>query len=164
MCDVGLSHNTPEFAVNTIARWWEDEGCITYLGAEELLILADGGGSNGSRSAAWKMNLQEKLCDRFRLRVTVCHYPSGCSKWNPVEHRLFSQISINWAGKPLRALEIILGYIRGTTTETGLRVKAHLDEGIYRKGQKVSKEDLARINLQPHAVCSGWNYTISLRQ
>lgn len=128
------------------------------------MILADGGGSNGSRLAAWKMNLQEKLCDRFRLRVTVCHYPPGCSKWNPVEHRLFSQISINWAGKPLRTLAIMLGYIRGTTTETGLRVKAHLDESIYRKGQKVSKKDLARINLQPHAVCSGWNYTISPKQ
>jgi hypothetical protein len=161
---VGLSHNTPEFAVNTIARWWEDEGCITYLGAEKLLVLADGGGSNGSRLAAWKMNLQEKLCDRFRLRVTVCHYPPGCSKWNPVEHRLFSQISINWAGKPLRTLEIMLGYIRGTTTETGLRVKAHVDEGIYRKGQKVSKKDLAKINLQSHTACSGWNYTISPRQ
>jgi hypothetical protein len=161
---VGLSHNTPEFAVSTIARWWEDEGCIAYPGAEKLLILADGGGSNGSRLAAWKMNLQEKLCDRFCLRVTVCHYPPGCSKWNPVEHRLFSQISINWAGKPLRTLEIMLGHIRGTTTETGLRVKAQLDEGFYRKGQKVSRKELGRIKLQPHAVCPGWNYTISPRQ
>src|SRR5262245_5529763 len=94
-------------------------------------------GRTTSRSAntAWKLRLQEKVCDRFGLEVTVCHYPPGCSKWNPVEHRLFSEISKNWAGKPLRTLEVMLGYIRGTTTTTGLRVRAQLDEGIYRKGQ-----------------------------
>jgi hypothetical protein len=129
---VGISHNTPEFAVTSIARWWEEEGRAAYPGAKEVLILADGGGGNGSRARAWKLNLQEKLCDRFGLAVTVCHYPSGCSKWNPVEHRLFSQISKNWEGKPLRTLGIMLGYIRGTTTTTGLTVKACLDEAIYK--------------------------------
>ena len=112
---VGTSNNTPEFSVNAIARWWEDVGQVAYPRTAELLILADGGGSNGSRARAWKLNLQDKVCDEFGLTVTVCHYPPGCSKWNPVEHRLFSQISCNWAGKPLRTLEMMLGYIRGTT-------------------------------------------------
>jgi hypothetical protein len=101
---VGLSHNTSEFAVSSISRWWQDEGQEVYPGAAELMILADGGGGNGYRSKAWRWNLQEKICNRYRLTVTVCHYPPGCSKWNPVEHRLFSQISNNWAGVPLRSL------------------------------------------------------------
>jgi hypothetical protein len=100
------------------------------------------------------------LCNRFGLTVTVCHYPPGCSKWNPVEYRLFSQISNNWSGKPLRSLATMLGYSRGTTTTTGLTVKAVLDEGIYRKGQKVSSKDIDGLNLTPHEVCPGWNYTI----
>jgi hypothetical protein len=158
---VGLSHNTPEFAVSTIVKWWLDEGRITYPEADHLLLLADGGGGNGNRARAWKFHLQEKLCNKFGLMVTVCHYPPGCSKWNPVEHRLFSQISINWEGKPLRSLEIMLGYIRGTTTTTGLSVKAHLDEGIYKKGLKVAKADMARVNFKPHSVCPALNYTIS---
>jgi hypothetical protein len=126
---VGVSHNTPEFAANSIARWLETDGLGAYPGAARLLVLADGGGGNGNRCRAWKLNLQEKLCNRFRLEVTVCHYPPGCSKWNPVEHRLFGEISKNWAGRPLRTLEIMLGYIRDTTTTTSLRVTAHLDEG-----------------------------------
>jgi Rhodopirellula transposase DDE domain len=157
---VGVSHNTPEFAANAIARWWETDGKIAYPGAARLLILADGGGGNGSRCRAWKVNLQEILCNRFGLEVTVCHYPPGCSKWNPVEHRLVREISKNWAGKPLRTLEIMLGYIRGTTTTTGLLVKAHLDEGIYRKRQKVTKEDVKKINLTPHSLHPRGNYTI----
>src|SRR5262245_64639697 len=100
------------------------------------------------------------VCDAFRLTVTVCHYPPGCSKWNPVEHRLFSQISTNWAGKPLRSFRLMLGYIRGTTTTTGLTVKAYLDEGIYRKGQKVTREEMTKVNLESHHVCSDWNYNI----
>jgi transposase len=158
---VGVSHNTPEFAASAIARWWETDGLTAYPGAIRLLILADGGGGNGNRCRAWKLNLQERLCDRFGLEVTVCHYPPGCSKWNPVEHRLFSEISKNWAGKPLRTLEAMLGYIRGTTTTTGLTVKAHLDEGTYRKGQKVTKEDVKKINFTPHSLHPRWNYTIS---
>jgi hypothetical protein len=158
---VSLSHNTPEFAVSTIAKWWENEGRLVYPAANQLLIFADGGGGNGSRSKAWKLNLQEKLCNRFRLTITVCHYPPGCSKWNPVEHRLFSQISKNWEGKPLRTLGIMLGYMRGTTTTTGLTVKAFLDEGIYKKGQKVTNEDMSKLNLQYNFERPSWNYTIS---
>jgi transposase len=160
---VGTSNNTPEFAVNVIARWGEDDGQVVYPRAGELLILADGGGSNGARARAWKHNLQEKVCHRFGLTVTVCHYPPGCSKWNPVEHRLFSQISCNWAGKPLRTLGIMLGYIRGTTTETGLTVKAFLDENHYKKGQRITKENFERLNLSAHTVCPKWNYTMGPR-
>jgi hypothetical protein len=158
---VGVSHNTPEFGVCTIGKWWQEQGRAAYPGKDHLLILADGGGSNGSRSRAWKLNVQVMLCDRFRLTVTVCHYPPRCSKWNPVEHRLFSQISRNWEGKPLRTLGIMLGFIRGTTTTTGLVVKAYLDEGIYKKGQKVTRGEMTKINLKPHPICSDWNYTIS---
>jgi hypothetical protein len=161
---VGLSHNTPEFAVNSIVRWWDMEGRVAYPRVKELLILADGGGGNGSRSRAWKANVQEKLCDRFGLTVTVCHYPPGCSKWNPVEHRLFSEISKNWEGKPLKTLGIMLGYIRGTTTTTGLTVAACLDEETYKKGQKVTREDMDKLNLNSHTACSGLNYTIKPRR
>jgi hypothetical protein len=160
---VGISNNTPEFAVNAIVRWWETEGRNNYPKSEELLILADGGGGNGSRSKAWKLNLQLKFCDRFGLTVTVCHYPPGCSKWNPVEHRLFSYISTNWAGKPLRTLGILLGYIRGTTTRTGLTVKATLDDTTYRKGPKVKREEIRALNLNCHDVLPQWNYTLSPR-
>ena len=145
-------------------KWWKDVGRRQYPKANHLLILADGGGSNGPRVQAWKLNLQKKICDRFGIIVTVCHYPPGCSKWNPVEHRLFSQISINWAGKPLKTLGIMLGYIRGTTTKTGLKVRAYLDENIYRKEQKVRKQDLEHLDLRTHSVCPSWNYTINPRQ
>jgi hypothetical protein len=158
---VGTSHNTPAFAVSAIDRWWQAEGRTVYPGANQLLILADGGGGNGSRSRAWKVNLQKGLCSRHMLTVTVCHYPPGCSKWNPIEHRLFSQISKNWEGKPLRTLGIMLGFIRGTTTRTGLRVTAELDESAYPKGQKVTRDDLGKVILEPHTVHPNWNYTIS---
>jgi DNA-binding phage protein len=158
---VGISNDTPEFAVVSIAKWWEEEGRAAYPGADRLLILADGGGSNGCRARAWKCNLQALISNRFGLTLTVCHYPTGCSKWNPVEHRLFSQISGNWAGKPLRSLEIMLGYIRGTKTETGLTVTAHLDEGFYKKSVPYSHKDVDQLGLVPHDVCPQWNYTIS---
>jgi hypothetical protein len=103
-----------------------------------LLILADCSGTNGNRCKAWQLGLQRKLCDAFGLTVTFCHYPPGCSEWNPIEHRLFSQISVNWAGRPLKPLNLMLGYFRGTSTSTGLKVKAHLDENTYRKREKVS--------------------------
>jgi hypothetical protein len=160
---VGISNDTPEFAVCSIAQWWKDEGYRAYPIGSELLILADSGGCNGCRARAWKLNLQERLCDAFGLTVTVCHYPTGCSKWNPVEHRLFSYISTNWQGKPLKTLEIMLGYIRGTTTTTGLKVKAFLDRGIYKRGQKVKSEDLERLKIEPHATCPKWNYTLHPR-
>jgi hypothetical protein len=158
---VGTSGDTPEFAVDAIAKWWKHEGNELYPGREQLLILADGGGSNGCRVQGWKHQLQDKLCDQLRLTVTVCHYPPGCSKWNPVEYRLFSPISINWAGIPLRSLEIMLGYIHGTSNKTGLRVKAFLQKGLYKGGQKVTKEESKDLNLQPHPTCPKWNYTIS---
>jgi hypothetical protein len=160
---VGISNDTPEFAVCSIAQWWKDEGCPTYPIGSELLILADSGGCNGCRARAWKLNVQEKLCDAFGLTATVCHYPTGCSKWNPVEHRLFSYISMNWQGKPLKTLEIMLGYIRGTSTATGLKVKAFLDRGLYKRGQKVKSEDLERLRIEPHAICPKWNYTLHPR-
>jgi hypothetical protein len=161
---VGLSNDTPQFAVHSIARWWEDEGRCNYPGANALLILADSGGSNGCRARAWKLSLQEKLCDASALRVTVCHYPTGCSKWNPVEHRLFSFISKNWEGKPLRTLEIMLGYIGGTRTVTGLSVKAFLDERFYARGRRVTSDDIDGLRLKEHTVCPKWNYTLHPRK
>jgi hypothetical protein len=133
---VGISSDTPEFAVYSIAQWWKDEGCCVYPVGSELLILADSGGCNACRARAWKLNLQEKLCDTFGLTATVCHYPAGCSKWNPVKHRLFSYISTNWQGKPLKTLEIMLRYIRGTSTATGLTVKAFLDRSVYKRDKR----------------------------
>src|SRR5262249_9184468 len=120
-------------------------------------------GSNGCRARAWKCNLHALVSDRFGLTLTVCHYPAGCSKWNPVEHRLFSQISRNWQGKPLRSLGIVLGYIRGTRTETGLEVTAQLDEGFYKKSVRYNHQDVDRLSLKAHDVCPQWNYTISPR-
>jgi len=127
-------------------------------------VLADCGGTNGNRCKAWKAQVQQKLCDGFGLTVAVCHYPPGCSKWNPVEHRLFSQISTNWAGRPLRSLDIMLGYIRGTTTQTGLRVSAELDEAVYRKPQKVTAEEMDSLDLIRHDTFPAWNYTLRPRR
>ena len=132
---VGQSADTPRFAVDLLARWWVDEGQAAFPTASELLILADGGGSNSARSRVWKQQLQEQLCDRYGLAVTVCHYPTGCSKWNPIEHRLFGPISSNWAGQPLATWETMLGYLQGTTTETGLTVRAALHDGVYQTGE-----------------------------
>jgi hypothetical protein len=161
---VGLSNDTPQFAVHSIARWWENEGRRKYPGANALLILADSGGSNGCRARAWKLSLQEMLCDEAGLTVTVCHYPTGCSKWNPIEHRLFNFISKNWEGQPLRTLEIMLGYIRGTSTVTGLSVKAFLDEGFYARGRRVTSDDIEGLRLKAHTVCPKWNYTLHPRE
>lgn len=160
---VGTSGDTAEFAADALARWWREEGSILYPRASRFLILSDGGGCNGWRSRAWKQQIQRKLCDRLGLTVTVCHYPPGCSKWNPVERMLFSQISINWAGRPLRTLEIMLAYIRGTSTTTGLTVKAFLQEGVNEIGQRVTKAEMEGLCLQLHEVCPDWNYTISPR-
>ena len=131
--------------------------------ATEVLILADGGGSNGYRTRLWKEQIQTRLCDGLGLTVTVCHYPPGCSKWNPIEHRLFGPISTNWAGVPLRSLETMLGYIRGTTTETGLTVRAERLEGDYPTGAHVSDATMATLHIKKHDVCPAWNYTISPR-
>lgn len=160
---VGTSGNTSEFATDAIARWWEDEGKITYPEAKSILILSDGGGNNGHRVRAWRKYLQEKLSDGQNLTVTVCHYPTRCTRWNPIEGMLFTQISINWSGMPLRTLEMMLAYIRGTTTKKGLTVKAFLQEGVYKTGQKVSKKEMAALAIEHHTVCPEWNYTISPR-
>jgi len=160
---VGQSADTPRFAVEMVARWWADEGRVAFPEAGELLILADGGGSNSARSRVWKQQLQEQLCDRYRLAVTVCHYPTGCSKWNPVEHRLFGPISSNWAGHPLATWDTMVGYLRGTTTATGLTVRAALHPGTYQTGERVSDAELDALNLEHHAVCPAWNYTLRPR-
>jgi hypothetical protein len=160
---VGQSADTPRFAVDTLVRWWLDEGQAMFPEARALLILADGGGSNSARSRVWKRQLQDQLCDRYGLTVTVCHYPTGCSKWNPVEHRLFGPISANWAGQPLATWDTLLGYLRGTTTETGLTVQAALQAGTYPTGERVSDAEMATLNLERHAVCPSWNYTLRPR-
>jgi hypothetical protein len=157
---VGQSADTPQFAVDVIARWWLSLGCPSYLAADRLLILADGGGSNAYRSRVWKQQIQEQLCDRYGLTVTVCHYPTGCSKWNPVEHRLFGPISLNWAGEPLRDWETMLAFIRGTETTTGLAIQAFLHEGVYKTGGTVADAEMEALNIERHAVCPNWNYTI----
>jgi hypothetical protein len=161
---VGTSGNTPAFAVTAIKRWWLHAGQHVYPKAVNLLVLADGGGSNGCRCRAWKYQVQAELCDGLGLTVTVCHYPPGCSKFNPVERRLFSHISMNWAGKPLSTLDLMLGYIRGTTTETGLTVEAFLLEEGFALGEKVSKKEMGRLALQSHQTDSAWNYTITPRR
>lgn len=160
---VGQSADTPRFAVDMIARWWTDEGRSAYPEARELLILADSGGSNSARSRVWKQQLQEQLCDRHGLAVTVCHYPTGCSKWNPIEHRLFGPISQTWAGHPLVDWDTMLGYLAGTTTQTGLTVRAALHDSVYQTGESVSDRVMATLNLTKHDVCPAWNYTLHPR-
>ena len=159
---VGTSADTPEFAVDAISQWWKEEGRTRFTGCSRILILADSGGSNGCRPRLWKMRLQERVADAFGLSVTVCHYPRGGSKWNPVEHRLLSEISINWAGKPLKTLGVMLALIRGTTVGDHA-VHACLLEKEYRTGVKVSNQDFATIRLHRHKTCPVWNYTIMPR-
>lgn len=160
---VGQSADTPEFAVDAIVWWWREFGVWLYPDAPELLILADGGGSNGYRTRRWKQQLQVKLADACGLAVTVCHYPTGASKWNPIEHRLFSQISHTWAGTPLTSHEIVLDGLRSTTTSTGLRVEATLVDAVYEKGLSVTDEEMELLTIERHAVCAQWNYTIRPR-
>lgn len=160
---VGKSADTPEFAVDAIAHWWQHEGRYRFPNAPELLILADGGGSNGYRPRAWKQQLQVKLVDALGLTVTVCHYPPGASKWNPVEHRLFSEISKTWAGTPLTSFELMLDGIRKTTTTSGLKVQATLVENEYAKGIKVDEDEMKTLAIEKHATCPEWNYTIRPR-
>jgi hypothetical protein len=157
---VGTSADTSVFAVDAIAWWWELEDRPTFPDETKLLILSDAGGSDGCRFRLWKKQIQEQLAHRFGIEVMVCHYPTGASKWNPVEHRLFSYISLNWAGQPLRSFETMLGYIQSTTTETGLKVKAFLLDREYEKGIKVSDEEMAALNLYRRKVCPNWNYII----
>ncbi len=157
---VGTDHDTAAFAVNAIRRWWKTMGKSRYPKPKGLMVTADGGGSNGYRVRLWKIELQ-KLADELKFPITVCHLPPGTSKWNKIEHRLFSFISISWRGKPLRSFRTIVQLIAATTTETGLTVRAELDENKYPKGLKVSDAQIAALNIFPHDFHGEWNYTIA---
>ena len=160
---VGQSSDTPAFAVDNIAHWCQTELPLLFPDATHLMIEADGGGSNSCRSRLWKRDLQQKVADRFGLTLTVCHYPTGASKWNPVEHRLFNEISKTWAGCPLRSFDDVVHYITDTKTETGLTVQAHLVTKSYAAGVKVPDEQMDALNIEFHDVCPQWNYTIRPR-
>ena len=160
---VGISHDTPAFAAHAIAHWWQQEGSRRYSASRQLLILADTGGSNGCRCYAWKTELQSQLANSFALTVTVAHYPSGASKWNPIEHRLFSEVSRNWAGEPLDSYQKILNYARTTTTQTGLQVTAYLDRRYYPCGLKPSPAQVASLRLQRHETLRSEEHTSELQ-
>ncbi len=160
---LGTSHETSAFAVSCLRQWWQSEGRERYPQASHILILADTGGSNGPRRGAWKQEIQRQLCDGLGLRITVCHYPTGASKWNPIEHRLFSEISKNWAAEPLDSYEKALKFIRTTQTTTGLKVTAYLDTANYPTGVKVSQQEMAELSIHPKRILPKWNYTISPR-
>lgn len=160
MVSVGVSHDTAQFAVNSIRTWWQEMGIARYPDAKRLLITCDGGGSNGSRNRLWKVELQ-KFSDETGLEVEVCHFPPGTSKWNKIEHRMFSQITKNWRGRPLVSLEVIVNLIAATTTKAGLVVKCKADMNQYETGIKVSDEELSEVNLKGHDFHPEWNYIVS---
>lgn len=160
---VGTSGDTPAFAVHAIRSWWQDHGRSLYPEAKRLLILADTGGSNGCHPRAFKFELQRQFADEFGIEVTLCHYPAGCSKWNPIEHRLFSAISINWAGIPLRTLDTMLGLLRATTNRSGLTVEATLVNGTFPIGQTITDAQMRSLNLNRDTICPRWNYTLGPR-
>lgn len=156
---VGTDHDTAAFAVQTVRRWWQAVGQLAYPHGKELMITADGGGSNGSRVRLWKVELQ-RLADEMGLIIRVCHFPPGTSKWNKIEHRLFSFISMNWRGQPLVSHEVMINLIAHTRTRSGLQVRAELDPTIYPKGIKVSDEEFMAIHLEPDEFHGNWNYAI----
>jgi hypothetical protein len=158
---VGTSHDTSEFAVAAIRTWWQKAGAAHYPRAERLLVLADCGGSNGYRTRLWKHQLQLAFCNRFGLQVKVCHYPPGSSKWNPIEHRMFSFISSNWAAEPLRDYETVLKFIRSTKTATGLKIRATINTKRYQKGTRISEQQMQRIALKSYTQRPQWNYSIT---
>lgn len=160
LVNVGVSHDTAEFAVESIRRWWRLLGRRSYARAARVLICADAGGSNGNRLRGWKLHLQE-LATEIGIPISVCHYPPGTSKWNKIEHRLFSFISINWRGKPLVSFETVVNLIGRTRTRTGLTVKALLDRGEYEIGQHVTPEQMRELRLKGHSFHPDWNYTLS---
>ena len=160
--NVGTSHDTPDFAAQSIRQWWEHEGKARYPAADALLVFADSGGSNSARSRLWKVRLQE-LADALQFPITVCHLPPGTSKWNKIEHRLFSSISIHWRGRPLADYETVVSLIGATTTETGLTVTARLDVDEYPTGVTVPDAAMAHLALQPHTLHPQWNYTLAPR-
>ena len=156
---VGMDHDTAEFAVATLQQWWRQMGVSTYPEATELLIIADGGGSNGVRIRLWKTELQ-RLADETGLRIAVCHLPPGTSKWNKIEHRMFAYITQNWRGRPLVSHEVIVNLIGNTTTQTGLHIRAALDPNRYETGKKITDEVLAEIHIEHDRFHGEWNYTI----
>ena len=161
--NVGISHDTAEFAVESIRRWWKLAGRRHYAKAKALLICADCGGSNGNRTRAWKYHLQ-RFADEFGVRVTVCHYPPGTSKWNKIEHRMFSFISMNWRGQPLVSYQAVVNLIGATRTKSGLRITAKLDPREYETGEKITDEQMQSLKLRKSRTHPKWNYTISSRK
>jgi hypothetical protein len=159
---VGIDHDTAEFACASIRRWWIEMGALRFPRASELLITADGGGSNSSRNRLWKKSLQQ-LADEISLTLTVCHFPPGTSKWNKIEHRLFCFITRNWRGRPLTTYETIVNLIASTTTKSGLIVRAALDTHVYETGIKITDEELATLNITPEKFHGEWNYSIKPR-
>jgi hypothetical protein len=158
--NVGCDHDTAEFAVFSIRQWWYNMGKEMYPNASQIVMTADGGGSNSSRSKLWKVELQ-RLCDEIDLPIVVCHFPPGTSKWNKIEHRMFSAISMNWRGRPLASHEIIINLISSTTNKSGIEIKAELDANKYKTGIKITKEQIVRVNIEHHETNEKWNYTIS---
>jgi hypothetical protein len=156
---VGIDHDTAQFAVQAIGRWWHKMGSKRYPQASALLITADGGGSNGSRCRLWKVALQS-LAARLGLPIHVCHFPPGTSKWNKIEHRMFSHITQNWRGRPLVSHEVIVNLIANTTTRAGLKIRAELDRGKYPTGIKITDAELALLNLKQDKFHGDWNYTV----
>ena len=159
MVNVGMTHDTAEFAVESIRRWWRQFGIRHYPDARHLFICADSGGSNAARNRAWKYYLQ-KFSDEAELEIVVGHYPPGTSKWNKIEHRMFSFISMNWKGEPLVSFETVVNMISATKTKQGLRIKAVLDKRRYETGVKISNEQMKELNLQPHRQNPEWNYSL----
>jgi len=160
---VGIDHDTAEFAVETLRRWWRNMGSHVYPRAKRLLITADGGGSNGSRCRLWKVELQG-LANETGLRISVCHFPPGTSKWNKIEHRMFCHITENWRGRPLVSREVVVNLIGHTTTKTGLAIQSELDEGNYPTGREVSDEQMESLSIRRDKFHGEWNYTILPRQ
>ncbi|MCA1707853.1 MAG: ISAzo13 family transposase, partial [Actinobacteria bacterium] len=156
---VGDDHDTAAFAVATIGRWWDMVGRVAYPAARRLLITADAGGSNGYRVRLWKVELG-RLAARAGIDITVCHFPPGTSKWNKIEHRLWSAVTSNWRGRPLTSHEVVVNLIGATTNKKGLKVRAHLDTGYYPTGVKVTKTELAAVPLTKHDFHGDWNYTV----
>lgn len=160
---VGVDHDTAEFAVATLRRWWQHLGSEMYPGMKRPLVTADGGGSNGSRCRLWKVKLQE-LADETGLEVTVCHFPPGTSKWNKIEHRMFCHITQNWRGRPLVDLETVVSLIGSTTTETGLEIHAELDENLYPLGREITQQAMDARSIMTDEFHGEWNYTIRPRR
>jgi transposase len=156
---VGVDHDTAEFAVETIRRWWRSMGRVTYPQAKRLLITADGGGSNGSRNRLWKIELQ-KLADDIGLRISVCHFPPGTSKWNKIEHRMFCHITENWRGRPLVSREVVVNLLGHTTTKTGLEIHSELNENSYPTGRGVTDQQLEELSIKREKFHGEWNYTL----